>query len=229
MRRGIGIGIAAAVLLVMGAGCATEEWTETLFAKREVEVDQRFVKVETEVRKHDERIHRVDGRVNQVEVRVNQLDTRLTETRELVRTSIPQAPSGIAGRGAGSPRQPGSSTADTSRGLRMLVGIIVVPFGFDRADIDADAVDALAAIVKRLHDDPNLMIDLEGTTDPVGRRDYNVRLSQRRVETVKRWLVDRGVQGARIVGSTGRGPITDGSVQDNVKRRVVVKVLAPRE
>ena len=110
----------------------------------------------------------------------------------------------------------------------MLVGIIVVPFGFDRADIDADAVVALAAIVKELHDNPSLTIDLEGTTDPVGHRDYNVRLSQRRVETVKRWLLDRGVQRARIVGSTGRGPITD-SVHDHVKRRVVVKVLAPHD
>jgi hypothetical protein len=44
------LGIAAAVLAVVGAGCATEEWTQELFTKREVEVNQRFVRVEAVTR-----------------------------------------------------------------------------------------------------------------------------------------------------------------------------------
>jgi OOP family OmpA-OmpF porin len=100
-----------------------------------------------------------------------------------------------------------------------------VPFAFDHADLDASAEAALAMIVKELRDNPHLTIDLEGSTDPVGPRDYNVRLSQRRVEAVRRWLVDKGVDRRRIVGSAGRGPLVGVAVQNSLKRRVVVKLM----
>jgi OOP family OmpA-OmpF porin len=100
-----------------------------------------------------------------------------------------------------------------------------VPFGFDRADLDPRAEAALAMIVKDLRDNPHLPVDLEGTTDPVGAVDYNLRLSQRRVASVRRWLVDRGIDSARIVRSAGRGELTDGVVQNSLKRRVVVKLM----
>jgi outer membrane protein OmpA-like peptidoglycan-associated protein len=74
-----------------------------------------------------------------------------------------------------------------------------------------------------------MTIDLEGTTDPVGRLDYNLRLSQRRVETVRRWLVAKGVDRSRIVGSRGRGPLVNVSVKNDVKRRVIVKLMTSAE
>lgn len=219
MRSRARLGIGAAFLWVAGGGCATEDWTHTLLAKREAEVDQRFVKVESDVRDHEERIDRI-------EVQVSHLDTRLTETRDLVRTSLPPTPS-VVTRPPFTERRPGRSTADRLRSVRNLVGIVSVPFGFDRADLDAAAEAALGMIVKELRDNPGMTIDLEGTTDSVGRRDYNVRLSQRRVETVIRWLVTRGVDRSRIVGSAGRGPLADDSVTEAGKRRVMVKLMAP--
>jgi OOP family OmpA-OmpF porin len=109
------------------------------------------------------------------------------------------------------------------------VGVVHVPFGFDRADLDRGAEAALAAIAKELRDNPSISIDLEGTTDAVGRLDYNVKLSQRRVETVRRWLVSHGIDRARIVGTKGSGPLADGGVKDDVKRRVMVKLLSSAE
>ena len=213
------LGVGAAFLWGAGGGCATAEWTHSVLAKHEVEVEQRFVKVESDVRDHEERIDRI-------EVQVSHLDTRLTETRDLVRASLPQTPS-VAMRPPFSERRPGRSTADRLRSVRSLIGIVSVPFGFDRADLDAPAEAALGMIIKELRDNPGMTIDLEGTTDSAGRRDYNVRLSQRRVETVIRWLVARGVDRSRIVGSAGRGPLADDSVSEAGKRRVMVKLLAP--
>jgi outer membrane protein OmpA-like peptidoglycan-associated protein len=217
--------------LVVGAGCATQEWTQTLFAKRQVEVDQRFAKVETEVREQRDRI---DG----VEVRVNHLDTQLTETRSLLRGLAAHAPSRVGGSEAQAPgsraapsttpeEQPARSIPERPRPGHTLVSIFHVHFGFDRADVDARAAAALTAVLEELRDNPNITIALEGTTDTVGRLDYNMRLSQRRVEMVKRFLVDNGVDQARIVSSTGRGPLTDESVKNDVKRRVMVKMISP--
>lgn len=230
MRCGIRLGIAIAVLSLIGFGCATEDWTQTIFTKRQAEVDQRFEKVETEVREQGDRI---DG----VEVRVNQLDTELRETRGLLRATA-QSPGRIAGaeakalgsRAAPSTtpqRQPTRSMPEIPRAGRTLVAVFLVHFGFDRADVDVRAEAALTEVVKELHDNPKLTIALEGATDTVGSRDFNMRLSQRRVERVKRFLLDKGVKQARIVSSTGRGPLTDESVKEDLKRRVMVKVMAP--
>jgi outer membrane protein OmpA-like peptidoglycan-associated protein len=62
-------------------------------------------------------------------------------------------------------------------------------------------------------------------TDPVGKLDYNIRLSQRRISTVQRWLTEKGVDRTRIVGSTSRGPVADPSVKDSAKRPVMVKLM----
>jgi outer membrane protein OmpA-like peptidoglycan-associated protein len=222
MSHGTRLGVLAAALSVFGAGCATVEWTEDLFAKRQVEVDTRFAKVETGVREQGERIDRV-------EVRVASLDTRLSEKREPVRTALPQTPTAVPARPTPAETRPSATSPDRPVRGRTLIGVVHVPFGFDRADLEPGAEAALTAIVKELHEHPNMTIDLEGTTDAVGRLDYNLRLSQRRVEAVTRWLTAKGVDRGRIVGAKGRGPVANTSVNDDVKRRVMVKLMTTAE
>jgi len=215
MTHGTRLGVLAAALAVFGAGCATVEWTEDLFAKRQVEVDTRFDKVEMGVREQGERIDRV-------EARVASLDTRVSKTHDLMRTALPQAPAETR------PRSSANAPDRAARG-RTLIGVVHVPFGFDRADLEPGAEAALATIVKELREHPNMTIDLEGTTDAVGRLDYNLRLSQRRVEAVTRWLTAKGVDRSRIVGAKGQGPVANASLKDDVKRRVMVKLMTSAE
>jgi outer membrane protein OmpA-like peptidoglycan-associated protein len=210
------------VLLSVGAsGCvATHQWTQDLFTKRQAEVDQRFLKVEDGVREQGERIDRV-------EVRVADLGTGLTETQNLLNDVLPQKTSTVVARNvARSVPPPDPIPAATVPAVgRTLVGVVNVPFAFDRADLDASAEAALTVIVKEVHESPQVTLDLEGTTDPVGRLDYNLKLSQRRVEVVKRWLVDKGVAPSRIVAATARGPLADAAVKNDLKRRVMVKLM----
>jgi outer membrane protein OmpA-like peptidoglycan-associated protein len=210
-----------AALALFGAGCATVDWTEDLFAKQRVEVDTRFGNVEKGVREQGERIDRV-------EVRVATLDTRISETRDLVRTAIPQAPTAVPARPAPAQMRPTATAPDRAARGRTLIGVIHVPFGFDSADLELGAEAALGAIVKELREHRTMTIDLEGTTDTVGRLDYNLRLSQRRVEAVTRWLTAKGVDRNRIVGTKGRGPVVSTSPTD-VKRRVMVKLMTSAE
>lgn len=206
MRDGMRLRIIATALSLSAAGCASEEWTNNLLSKRQAQVDERFTE-------QGQRIDRVEGRVAHLEI-------TLTETRDQVRDVL-AAPSAVPAR-----RPPGLSGPDRAAVPgRTLVAIIHVLFGFDRADLDANAQAALASIVKQLREHPNITIHLEGMTDPVGKLDYNIRLSQRRISTVQRWLTEKGVDRARIVGSTSRGPVADPSVKDSAKRRVMVKLL----
>ena len=206
MEHGIRLTIIAAALSVLAAGCiATHQWTEDLLGKRQAEMDDRVFKVEIGVREHGERLDRVETRVANL------------ETRNV--------------RKGGSPEKPEKATTPVPRGAtqRTLDSVVFVPFAFDSADLNITAEVALATIVTELRDTPRMTLDLEGTTDPVGRFDYNVKLSERRVEAVKRWLVRQGVEPARIISSTARGPLLDHAVKNNLKRRVIVKLMKSTE
>jgi outer membrane protein OmpA-like peptidoglycan-associated protein len=226
MRIGMPLGILVAVLAISGAGCAGVEWTEQMFAKRQVEVDERFVKVETGVQEQGVRIDRV-------EVQVAKIDSRLTETQDLVRGTVSQPPSASPSPAPVRTTVPEGRVAralpERPRPARTLIGVFHVPFGFDSADIEPRAETALDAILKELRQNPSLTLDLEGSTDPVGHLDYNIRLSQRRVESVRRWLLSHGVERTRIVGSMGRGPLVNASLNEGVKRRVMIKLMSSVE
>lgn len=217
MTYGTRLGVLMAAVALSGAGCATVEWTEDLFAKQRVEVDTRFDKVEKGVREQGERIDRV-------EVRMATL-----ETRDVVRTALPQAPTAVPTRPAPAQMRPTATAPDRSARGRTLIGVVHVPFGFDRADLEPGSEAALGTIVKELREHPTMTIDLEGTTDTAGSLDYNVRLSQRRVEAVTRWLTAKGVDRTRIVGTKGLGPVASTSLKDDGKRRVMVKLMTTAE
>lgn len=151
------------------------------------------------------------------------------ETRDVVRTALPQAPTAVPTRPAPAQMRPTATAPDRAARGRTLIGVIHVPFGFDRADLEPGSEAALGTIVKELREHPTMTIDLEGTTDTAGSLDYNLRLSQRRVETVTRWLTAKGVERNRIVGTKGLGPVVSTSQKDDAKRRVMVKLMTSAE
>jgi outer membrane protein OmpA-like peptidoglycan-associated protein len=52
---------------------------------------------------------------------------------------------------------------------------------------------------------PDMKVEISGHTDAQGNRDYNIDLSRRRAEAVKRWLVERSIADTRIT-TRGAGP-----------------------
>ncbi|MCY1012434.1 OmpA family protein [Nannocystis pusilla] len=63
-------------------------------------------------------------------------------------------------------------------------------------------LDVAVAVLKEF---PSLKIEIQGHTDDVGGRDFNLELSQRRADSVKRYLVEHGIEESRIK-TTGFGP-----------------------
>jgi len=57
---------------------------------------------------------------------------------------------------------------------------------------------------------------------------YNYGLSQRRVDAVRRFLMDKGIQLARIQAAS-LGPIATAGIPDVKKRRVTVRLMADQE
>jgi outer membrane protein OmpA-like peptidoglycan-associated protein len=116
----------------------------------------------------------------------------------------------------------------SNRHARRVVETANLHFGFDRADLSDQAQTVLSGLVKELRENTALTVDLEGYTDPKGAPDYNVRLSQRRVEAVRRYLIANGVELPRIY-SVGLGPLAERGLPDAQKRRVTVRLMVYAE
>src|SRR2546425_11587802 len=112
----------------------------------------------------------------------------------------------------------------TGRNKRNVVETLHVQFAFDRSDLSDGAQTALLGVVKELQTNPDVSVDLEGYTDPTGTRDYNVGLSQRRVESVRRYLIGNGADIARI-HSVGVGQLEAASNEHAKLRRVTVRLM----
>ena len=71
-------------------------------------------------------------------------------------------------------------------------------FALGEANILQESYVELDNLAVMLGDTPNLSIRLEGHTDYVGNPTANLNLSQMRVDAVKKYLTDKGVEQSRI-------------------------------
>jgi len=71
-------------------------------------------------------------------------------------------------------------------------------YDFDKATLRPESKDALDQLVKLLEENPNVTIELSAHTDYRGSAEYNKRLSQRRAESVIRYLIDHGIAQDRL-------------------------------
>jgi len=226
------IGVLLPAVLILASGCATKGWVRETLDKKEAEIDQRVAVVGQRVDTVGQRVDTVDGRVTQeseriqgVGSRVNTLETSVTEVSEAARGAKEASNAALAKSDDVDRRV---TRLWTSRHSPRQVDSVELFFGFDRADLDDKAQTALANLAKDLQSNPNLIVELTGFTDTRGSREYNYQLSQRRVESVRRFLVERGVQLSRIL-SVGLGPLADSSAPEPQKRRVTAKLMLEQD
>lgn len=105
--------------------------------------------------------------------------------------------------------------------------LVTFEYGSDRLEPDASATLDEAAATLRLN--PDLRVEVAGHTDARGSDPYNLDLSQRRAETVRRYLLDKGVTNALTARGYGeRDPISDNTTDAGraENRRVVLRILS---
>lgn len=74
----------------------------------------------------------------------------------------------------------------------------VIYFDFNKTDIKSGEMIKLRDIYLTLSENPDMMIQIKGWTDLVGSTAVNKRISLRRAEAVKVWLVSQGIDAMRI-------------------------------
>jgi outer membrane protein OmpA-like peptidoglycan-associated protein len=99
----------------------------------------------------------------------------------------------------------------TDRGMVLTLSDVLFDTG--RADLNPGSARNLDQLVQFLGEHPERRVEIDGYTDNVGTDSFNLDLSQRRADTVRNVLVNRGIDSARIVS---RGYGKDFGVASNV-------------
>jgi len=74
-----------------------------------------------------------------------------------------------------------------------------VLFDSDKTAIRTEYVGPLSELASFLAAHPDFKVEIIGHTDADGSRQYNQRLSERRAEAVKRFLISRGVASSQLI------------------------------
>jgi len=209
-RRGLVFaGILAALVL---SGCATKQFVRGEFQQR----DTHLGRLEADLAEERTRVGEVRAQAADARARAETAARRAEQAAGVGDQALKQADqAGARAEDARAKAEDARAKADeaaaksdetdralkrlwSSRNQRSVADSIVIHFRRDRFDLDDRAETALLQAVQMLEENPNALVTLEGYTDPSGPAPYNMQLSERRAEAVRRFMARRGVDLHRI-------------------------------
>ena len=93
-----------------------------------------------------------------------------------------------------------------------------VYYGIDKYAVIGKAKKNVEKVVAKLNEDPELKVEIRGYCDFPGSRDYNIKLSEKRVNAVKAELVKAGIEESRIT-TTPQGKLPNPPKAEQKNRR----------
>lgn len=107
--------------------------------------------------------------------------------------------------------------------------LVGVNFAFDKSELLPESYPVLDKSVKLLNDRPEIKVEIEGYTDYIGTEEYNQTLSVQRAETVKAYLISKGIAANRLstIGYGKENPIANNESDEGraMNRRIVFKII----
>lgn len=120
----------------------------------------------------------------------------------------------------------GSKPAPTAGKVMRLDNLI---FEVGKSKIDPESYPELDLLVNMMLENPKMIIQLEGHTDYLGDPRANMRLSQQRVESVRDYVIGKGISKNRIRTKAfgGTQPLSRDNTPEahRLNRRVEVRIL----
>jgi outer membrane protein OmpA-like peptidoglycan-associated protein len=192
-------------------------------------VDTRVTQVDQRVSTVDTRVTGVDTKVTGVSTKVDELSASTTQSVNGLKTDV----SGVNTKADTATRNLATLDQKFTNRNNYSVGTTKnVLFSFDSAKLSKDAMAPLDEIAQAVTSNPDAILVLEGHTDSTGDKDYNVKLGERRVEAVKRYLaVDKGVPVYKIeeISFGADKPVVPNDSKQNREqnRTVTLSILVP--
>jgi peptidoglycan-associated lipoprotein len=182
-------------------------------------------------------VSRVDAKVTGVDGRVSQLDSKTNERFDLVKNDVMSVDKKALSAQTAAERAANEllqlDEKFQGRNQYAVASEKAILFRFDSAKLDTKYQSDLEQIAATLQENPNAMLVLEGRTDSKGDMEYNMKLGERRVETVKRYLaVEKGIPVYRIhqisFGAAKPVAANDSREGREKNRAVVLTILVPK-
>jgi outer membrane protein OmpA-like peptidoglycan-associated protein len=112
--------------------------------------------------------------------------------------------------------------------------VVIVEFGFDSSALTDEAESRLEQLALKCREEKGYLLEIVGYTSSDGNAEYNRRLSQRRADSVVRYLTEDGQLPLRRIitphGFGAKNPVADNTTTEGRQknRRVEVRVLVSR-
>jgi len=125
---------------------------------------------------------------------------------------------------------PGAEVERVGEGIKLTLGENSVNFDLNKSSLTSKAKANLDRLVPVFNEYPDTDIQIYGYTDSTGAADYNLSLSEKRAQSVRDYLVGKGLKSGRFT-TIGRGiadPIADNATKDgqSKNRRVEFAITA---
>ena len=223
--------------IIVTSGCATKKYVRNTVKTSSDTLTARIEGNEGEIKEVRDNVDKVDTKVSGVDAKVSDLDSRTSEQFNTVRTDVQSADQKASKAQSSADRVAGNvTTLDQKFQNRNNFNVTdekAVQFKFNSATLDQQYMEVLDEIANALMQKPDSIVVLEGRTDNSGAKDYNVKLGERRIEAVRRYLaVEKGVPVYRIhdISFGAEKPVAENKTKEGREknRAVTMTILVPK-
>ncbi len=223
--------------IIVTSGCATKKYVRNTVKDSSDALTTRIEGNEGEIKETRDNVNKVDNRVSGVDGKVSDLDSRTSEQFNTVRTDVQNADQKASKAQSSADRVAGDvTTLDQNFQNRNNFNVTdekSVQFKFNSATLDKEYMQVLDEIANALMQNPDSIVVLEGRTDNTGAKDYNVKLGERRIEAVRRYLaVEKSVPVYRIhdISFGAEKPVAENKTREGREknRAVTMTILVPK-
>jgi outer membrane protein OmpA-like peptidoglycan-associated protein len=216
------------------SGCATRKYVRNTV---NTSADTLTARIETNEGEIKEVRDDVDKRMSEVDSKISALDTRTSQGLNTLKGSVQNADQRASqAQSAADRAASGVSTLDQkflNRNQFTRTEEKSVQFKFNSATLDKQYTDTLDEIANALMQNPDAIVVLEGRTDSVGAKAYNLKLGERRIEAVRHYLaVEKGVPVFKIheISFGSEKPVAENDTREGREknRAVVMTVMVPK-
>ena len=226
-------------LITVTAGFSSACVATRKFTRNEVKTssDALSARIDTntgEIKETQDNVDRVNQRVTAVDGRVTEVDSKTSANAQsiaAVKTDVQNVDQKVGQTTTMAQRTQGDLSAldnrFQNRNQFSVMSEKTIQFKFNSDKLDKSFQTDLDEIAAAVTQNPNAIVVLEGRTDSSGDSDYNIKLGERRVESVRHYLaVEKDVPVYRIheISLGSAKPIASNDSRDGREKNRAVKI-----
>jgi outer membrane protein OmpA-like peptidoglycan-associated protein len=208
------------VVVMSSVGCATKKYVRTTVSDRVMPLEQRTGELEETSRRNSQDLGR--------------LSTDITDVRGRADRAQSQADTALGRANEANTRVGGAEQSVTDLRTNLdnytLQNTASVRFKFDSYQLTPEAKESLDQLASQIKDRTNFILEIEGFADSVGKDAYNNQLTQKRAESVRRYLAEQHdvpLFRMHLLGFGEMRPVADNHTREgrSENRRVEIRLL----